>query len=238
MDQYSLMLKSLELEKKAGEKIGVEVRQHLLLYLQFATNGTFSQSILKNDRILLEMRILIAERHNKLFDLIDRKMQQLFEGGLFYVFTELTDRRVNEKRGQKYKEPFKVLTFDELEAGFVVCFTPLLFGVVAFCLEWLVVLIEHTLVKCILEAFFRIHRSLLNEQSKNLDLKITAWNKIVKERQDQVQASLNVNKAAMWRKIVKKHRLQWPADTTRWEVLMNEAEGELEDLISDILEKK
>lgn len=223
----------LELDKKVGEKIGFEMRFQTLLLSQDATNGTISNRIL-GDRIMLEMIILVAERHNKLFDLIDSKMQQLFEGGIFHPFTEKIRRKtLDRKRFQKFKEPFAVLTFDELEAGFVVCFVPLIFALAAFCLEWLVVLKDFLLVKGIFETFFRVQRNLLNNQSEAQDLKIAMWKKIVNERQDQARAKIF---QAMWRRTLKKQLGLFQAIGVPQQNLVDELNENLENLISEIME--
>lgn len=176
----------MKLEEKVGQKIGLEVRQALLMQAQYDTNGTFAKRIL-NDRILLEMKVIVAKKHNKLFDFLDRKMQQLFEGGVFDIITEKIQENVEKNRFLKNKEPFKVLTFDELEAGFVICFMPLVCTIFVFCLEWIVVLKDYVLIKSIFDAFFKIHQDELKAQSEMLDLKIAMWNKIVKERRKQAK---------------------------------------------------
>lgn len=194
--------KAIDLDNKVGEKIGLEIRQGVLLQMQLETNGTFQKRIL-NDRILLEMRVFTAERHHKLFDLIDRKMQQIFEGGLFFPFTARLLMILDKKRFPLTKEAFKVLTFDELEAGFVICFASLLFGVSAFCLEWIVLLKDKIIVQRIFEGFFEIHREQFETQSENLGFKITVWEIIAKERHDNFLAAKMV---AIWKKKLEKRQ--------------------------------
>lgn len=151
------------------------MREQILLFAQMATKGTFSRRIL-NDRLLLEMKVLLAARHNKLFDLIDRKMQQFFEGGLFYAFTANIRRKVEKRLSPEYTETFKVLTLEELEAGFVISVVPLLFAISAFCLERMIALKNFILF--IFVGFFRFQKNLIYDQSVNLNLKIAMLKKI------------------------------------------------------------
>lgn len=222
----------LELGEKVGEKIGYEVRSLTVLLVQEQTNGTFYKRIL-GDRLLLEMTVLVAVRYNKLFDLIDRKMQQLFEGGIFHRFNKKVQRFLDIERFRKHTEPFAVLTFDELEAGFVICFASLLFAVAAFALEWLVVLNYYCLVKWIFDAFFRIQEDVIKGQSENLKLKMAMWEKIFNERQNQIQAK---TRQAMWKNILKQYLSQRSATKTSNENLISESDGNLEKLISGVLE--
>lgn len=182
---------ALNLDKKVGEKIGLEVRTALLLKTQLHSNGTFSKKIL-NDRILLEMRMLAAKKHNKLFDAIDRKIQQMFEGALFAPVVVWLNEILDKKMYEKGKVPFKVLTFDELEAGFVICFMPLLSTIFVFCSEWIVVLKDYILVKSIFDVFFKIQRNQLKAQSKNVILKLVMLKKIAEERQKQAHDGTRV----------------------------------------------
>lgn len=160
------------------------MRHNLLHFALLETRGKFSKMLLE-DRLLLEMQVLLVEPHSKLFHFIDLKMQQLFEGGIINKFNNWHEITFNNNRFPEFKDPFEVLTFDELEAGFVTCFAPLLFGVAVFCSEWLVVLKYYLVVKSIFEVLFKMQRNQLNEHSRNLDLKIATWSKIAKDRQNQ-----------------------------------------------------
>lgn len=147
----------LDLENKVGDKFGLEVRLDMLLQVLWETDGNISQRIL-NDRIMLERIASDVLPHNKLFDLIDRKMQQFFEGGLINRFMIADLRILDKNRFRKFEDPFKILNLEELEAGFVISFAPLLLAVAAFGFEWLTVLKHFIIQKCIFEAFFTKHR--------------------------------------------------------------------------------
>lgn len=153
IDTSIIFKKSLDLEKKVGEKFGLEMRQDVFVASQMYTKGKASQRAL-DDRVLLELIVLVVEPHQKLFDLIDRKMQQFFEGGMFNFYNSRYSRIFDKNRYEEYEEPFKVLTFDELEAGFVVCFVPLLFGLIVFGMEWFLVAKDLILYRIIFEALF------------------------------------------------------------------------------------
>lgn len=182
-----------DLAESAGGKIGIYF--HFLYVLKFtnATKRKFNKRFLNDDPVMRGLYVLGAQPYSRMFEFINRKLQQFFEGGIMDFYLTWFKELHSKNRFEEYKEPFKVLTLEELEAGFVISFAPLLFAIVTFCVEWLVVLKDFVLAKCIFNAIFKIHRDQIEAQSDNLRLKILLWKKIVKERQKRAQARLKLS---------------------------------------------
>lgn len=89
------------------------------------------------DRFMLEMRSLWFHAHHPFHEIIDKKIQQLHEAGLIEYFMEKYYENESRKYGRNFghAEPFKVLTLEELEAGFVVSLIPLVVSALVFCIE-------------------------------------------------------------------------------------------------------
>lgn len=140
----------------AGSKVGMQVHDEVFAY--YILNKQKKVPKMLATRFMLNMRVAVVPGNNKLLKTFDRKLQQLFEADLinYYMrdFNIVVDKAKADKTPQ---EPFKVLTFEELEAGFVVCFVPLLFSIVVFMLEWLVTLKDLLVFRCIFEAFLKCH---------------------------------------------------------------------------------
>lgn len=91
--------------------------------------------LLLKDRVNVDVKAMALPRDNRYFKIFNKKIFQLFEAGLFDQYGNQLMERRNIKKYEEYTEPFKILTLDELEAGFVVCIVPLLFSAAAFCCE-------------------------------------------------------------------------------------------------------
>lgn len=87
------------------------------------------------ERYMLEKRALLFPPHNMFFEALDKKIQQLIEGGLIEYHLEKFYDRMKPARYATQKESFKVLTLGELEAGFVISLVPLVLSIVVFCVE-------------------------------------------------------------------------------------------------------
>lgn len=139
-----------------GEKIAIEVTFEYLAVLTEFSKGHILKRVL-NDRILLDMKALVVEHHNKYFDLVDRKLQQFFESGILRSYYKDIEDIFNAKKYEELKN-HAALTFEDLEAGFVICFVPLLFCIAMFGFEWSVVLKDYIVFRCIFGTLFKILR--------------------------------------------------------------------------------
>lgn len=139
----------------AGSKVGMQVHHEVFAY--YIINKQKKIPKMLAGRFMLNMRVVGIAVNNKLLKTFDRKLQQLFEADLinYYMrdFEIVVDRAKTDNSPQ---EPFKVLTFEELEAGFVVCFVPLLFSIVVFMIEWIITLKNLLVFRSIFEAYFEM----------------------------------------------------------------------------------
>lgn len=156
---------SPEMLKNPAFKGAVQVF-HGLLHLQAKdTNGTFLKRILK-ERLFLEMYGWKFHKHEKLFDVMDLKIQQLFVGGLIDFYDREYKEQINPKRYEHLQGPFgpKVLTLPHLEAGFVVWLLAINFAVFVFICEWLVRHQTYFLYKYAFEVFYKQKCSELDKK--------------------------------------------------------------------------
>lgn len=95
-------------------------------------------------------------RNHKLYEIFDRKIQQLFVGGLIIHYEKNATDNLNPKRYQHlYIIDKKKLTLTHLEAGFVVWLTLTLLVSIIFACEWIVTLIDLWVMKVIFKAYFK-----------------------------------------------------------------------------------
>lgn len=166
-----IIRKAKNLQNEIGNKIGLEMRGETLLLSMINTNNKVLQRLI-GDKILTESTILVVEPHNKFFDFIDQKIQLMLEGGIFYEHVNMRERFGMQKF--EFIESFKILTFDELEAGFVICFVPLVLTIAMFCLEWMIVFKDFIIFRCIFDKFFKINQNLSYENLISLASKVKA----------------------------------------------------------------
>lgn len=100
---------------------------------------------------------LIFNRYNKLHDIFDRKLQQLFVAGMIEHYDTEYNELVNPKRYEHLQEPPgpKILTMEHLEAGFVVWLVSVCVAVLALIFEWITKFKEYFITKHILCAFYK-----------------------------------------------------------------------------------
>lgn len=95
---------------------------------------------LLTERYSLEAMAIMLFRGHYLYEVFDRKIQQYIEADLINYNVRVWREVINPKKYEVLKEPFAVLTLEELEAGFVVCFAPLVLSFLAFAIEWIATL--------------------------------------------------------------------------------------------------
>ena len=95
-------------------------------------------------------------RNHRLFEIFDKKLQQLFEGGIIYYYLDEVLKYLNPKRYEHlYRDKPKVLTIKHLEAGFVIWIISVSTALAAFMFEWLIKFYEYLIVKYVLEEFYK-----------------------------------------------------------------------------------
>lgn len=115
--------------------------------------------LLLKDRFMLESSTLKFHRHHFLFDIFDRKLQQYIEADLINYNLRRWNERANQKMFEEYKEPFSILTFAELEAGFVVCLFPLVLSLLAFVIEWICSLKDSIVFLFVFKTYLEVKRN-------------------------------------------------------------------------------
>lgn len=148
MDKVDLMQNP---EVKAGVQMS---RENLANYIH-VKRELFTHNRIK-ERIAPEMRIMIAPAKVKFFNEFDRKLQQLFEAGMFNFYeSECFD---NPKKFEAHSDPYKVLTFEELKASFIISVTPLTLACCAFIVEWVVAFKDLLVLHQIFKTSFALQR--------------------------------------------------------------------------------
>lgn len=123
-----------------------------------------------------------------LSEILPKKLQQLNEAGLIeyymrYYFDAVSKIVLRTESGSK------VLTLEELEAGFVVCMIPMGISLVAFCIEWLITLKHLTVYQFIFKKLFDSSLSSQQAAFKIWIKKLKSNKKIKEKKQEKGQIS-------------------------------------------------
>lgn len=137
---------------------------------------------LLSERFTLEVRALSFDPLNPLFDIFDRKLQLYVEGGFVLYNTREWNDASNPKKFEVFKEPFAVLTIEELEAGFVVCLIPLLLSMFIFCIEWMPTLKDLLVFMSIFNNYFILKQLELSNLCKSMQIKIALWQRVSQKK--------------------------------------------------------
>lgn len=142
----------------------VHVFQDLLHFIAIDTNGTFLMRLMK-ERLFLEMYGWEMNQYEKLYEIFDHKLQQLFTGGLIEFYDREYKEQINPKRYKHLQGPFgaKVLTMVHLQAGFVVWLVSVSLSFFVFIYEWTIKLYEYLMVKFIVQEFYALKHSKFHE---------------------------------------------------------------------------
>lgn len=102
------------------------------------TNGHFLKRIFKQN-VADEMFGIRLLSGNLFFDIIDRKLQQLFTAGIIEYYESDYKSYLNQKRYEHLNpDGPKVLTMNDLNAGFVIWIVSVSFAIFAFLCELIV----------------------------------------------------------------------------------------------------
>lgn len=138
---------------------------------------------LLDSRYMLLPEVLLFKQGHCMYEVFDKKIQQLLEAHLIDYYIEKYNEEVNLKRLEKHDPPFKVLTLGELEAGFVISTAPLVLSIVAFCLEWLVTLKNLLVVLVTLKTYFMMKKHEQDQQIELNKIKMAAWELILSKKE-------------------------------------------------------
>lgn len=97
-------------------------------------------------------------KNHKLFEIFDKKLQQMHEAGLIEFLNRIVKTFAESGQYRKYQEDpneKKVLTLKSLEAGFVIWLTSLSLSIVMFICEWIIRMRDLVVFKNVFEAFTR-----------------------------------------------------------------------------------
>lgn len=151
--------------QEPGTKIAVAVESYPLL--ETSKSSTQKEAKTLKERFTGDHIILCIPAHHRFFDSFNSGLKQMIEAGLINMFNQ--EENAFFFRFKPPEEPFKVLTLEELEAGFVVSMAPLIVAIVVFCFEWIVTLKNLIVALCIFQALFECQHMELNKivDSKN-----------------------------------------------------------------------
>jgi hypothetical protein len=149
------------------------------------SHGATMKRVLR-DTLYGEPLGLLFYRNDPLLPLLNHKLHQLFDCGIVQHLVSQYDKYLDPNY---YKRPLlltkeylheiypkmhpsgpKVLSMEQLEAGFVVCFFPLVLSLLAFLFEWLATLRLYVVMIYALSAYFKeqnIKESTCNPVSWN-----------------------------------------------------------------------
>lgn len=121
-------------------KDAIHIRGDLLWQTSQNTQGRLLKLLIK-ERFALAMMGIHFPRNHKLFEIFDRKLQQMLAAGLinYHVAEELL--WMKPKSYEKYRNKFenddpKILSIKDLKAGFVIWLCSIVISMVAFIFEW------------------------------------------------------------------------------------------------------
>lgn len=130
---------------------------------------------------MLESYSLRLPPHHYMFDIFDRKLQQYIEADLVNYNTREYRENCNPKKYEEFKLPFAVLTFAELEAGFVVSLVPLVLSILIFAFEWLPNLKNLIIFLFVFKKYFEVKSHEQSEHSKLMKIKMLACQKFIQK---------------------------------------------------------
>lgn len=123
-----------------------------------ASRGKILQRILKQ-KFYLEMSALtIHPRNHKIFEIFDKIIQELESSGHIKLYRLLFSMMENPKyyeRGIPIEGP-KILTMEDLKAGFVIWLISLVISIIAFIFEWIIRSGEHIIWRLIMSSFYEL----------------------------------------------------------------------------------
>lgn len=128
-----------------------------MLHIKEYLNRTNPPKLLE-ERFMVEMNAFIFQPFHFLFEVFDRKLQQYVEAGLVDYNLKEFHQKSDLKKFEVLEEPFAVLTLTELEAGFVVCITPLVLSVFVFSFEWLPTIKDFLVLWTIFKKYFSMKK--------------------------------------------------------------------------------
>lgn len=131
------------------------------------------------DRFMLEPYVLILPRRNFLFEVLDQKLEQLFEAHLLGYYLKHDYYKGYFEKMKTNELPYKILTLRELEAGFVVSIAPLILGVLIFCIEWLIVIKDLLVFKTIFKVYFKLKELEQDQKIKQIRISTIKLNFIL-----------------------------------------------------------
>lgn len=136
-------------------------------------------------RFIGTYKCIMTPVNDVLNEILPEKLQQLNEAGLIdyymrYYFDALAQKLLRTESGPQ------VLTFEELEAGFVVCMIPLVISIVAFCIEWMITLKKLIVFHFIFKKFFGV-RMVSNQASLKIWLKKLENYKKIKDKKQKLK---------------------------------------------------
>lgn len=138
-----------------------------------ATSKTKPPKLLK-DRFMLESMVFAFSRRHFLYKVFNRKLQQYIEADLINFNVRSFRESNSPKKFEECKKPFAILTFGQLEAGFVVCLVPFVLSIFVFTMEWASRLQDLIVSLFIFKTFFQVKNFEQKKRLATMRLEIVA----------------------------------------------------------------
>lgn len=153
LSKYPLLMKNSSFNG------AVQVFDEMLRFLAIDTKGLFLKRIF-DERLYGEMFGLKLTYFHYLYEVLDRKLQQMFVGGIIEHYNSEYYDYLNIKRYEHlHPSGPQILTLEHLRAGFVVWLVSVIFAILTFGWEWIMVLFDYVISRFIFEAYFEFLNS-------------------------------------------------------------------------------
>lgn len=186
--KYITLKKLLTLSSQlnnASFKCAVEVPIDILKFYSIATDGTFLKRIVKKQLISKHVGQYFSNipRENLMLETFDEKFQQLVVGGIIDFYDRDYLDFLNPARYEHlHQKGPKVLTMENLNAGFTVCCVSMFLAFFAFIWEWFSRFLEFIVIKSTFNAFFQ---TKIQESRTKLSFKIESKDLVENESDDE-----------------------------------------------------
>lgn len=181
-----------------GSKTAVYYHLDLYYYLVWRFLEKTEPSKLLDTRLMLDSIGLVFPSHHFLYAAFDRKLQQYIEADLIAYNVRKWHENVQQKKFKKFIEPFAVLTFEELEAGFVVCMVPLVLSIFVFVMEWMPLLKDLLCFLIIFKKYFDVKKLEQLVHTKAVKARFAIWQVLIREK-DQKRSGTSLALAILVR---------------------------------------
>lgn len=137
---------------------GLHLPANTLQHYAIETNGTLLNRVLK-ERFSIDMSGMKFPRNHRFFETFDKKLQQLFAGGIMdYYASQWLNNLKHDRFKHLYIDEPEVLTLKHLEAGFRIWLVSIGIAICAFIVEllvkWIPIWRDSLVVKYVIASYY------------------------------------------------------------------------------------